>query len=191
MIEPIIFNTLACITFANTSFGNITLLPLLLAHVYGASTEGETTQTAIFEPHSTEYIEHLFALRHGSYRAGQIGVGLLVARNNASHQGDDCIGIQLVELTHGKMFGRREFYYAQHATRRQHTIHLGKSLLQVFKVSHTIGYRNGIERIVGHRECQAIFYSKSNSIVNTPLTGFFAGNRQLNTRIQTRKNKEV
>ena len=39
----------ACITFANTSFGNITLLPLLLAHVYGASTEGEATQTAVLK----------------------------------------------------------------------------------------------------------------------------------------------
>ena len=80
---------------------------LLLAHIDGASTECEPAQAAILEACLAEYVEHLFALCYGSHRAWQVGIGLLVARNDATHQRNDRVGVELIELSHGEMLGRR------------------------------------------------------------------------------------
>ena len=86
----------------------------------------------------------------------QVGVGMSVVRDNASHKGDDGIGIELIELAEWEMHRRRELYDTKYAAGSKYPVHLGKALRQMLEIAYAIGYGDGIEAIVGEAEVQAV-----------------------------------
>ena len=145
---------------------------LLCGDIERADAEGETLEVGLAETASSENLLHSFALRKGFYGADEIVVGTLVFRNEPSVEGQQRMGVEPEELSHGEADGACQLYDAEPSAGTQYAAHFAESCFQLLKVAYAKGSCDGVEGVVGKRHPEAVLLAEGDGVGKTFLLHF-------------------